>query len=115
MTPSVPGKAYFIAENHRHSTAPSGTLRCADGGNGTTFGCSDVRSTLPPFLRPRLPRPCPPARSDLPANAAAAPARPTCREPTGRCFDHYLSGRDRYNAAPNFIIAKTIGRPIRVN
>src|SRR5437763_10804480 len=73
MTPSVPGKAYFIAENQRHSAASSLPLNSywrgpealpisadlfrADlfrnaSGKGTTFVLSNSSSTFPPLVEP---------------------------------------------------------------
>src|SRR5947207_12236403 len=73
MTPSVPGKAYFIAENQRHSAASSLSLNSywpgpealpistdlfrADlfrnvSGKGTTFVLSNSSSTFPPLVEP---------------------------------------------------------------
>src|SRR5207244_10712742 len=76
MTPSVPGKAYFIAENQRHNAASSASVNSylpgpealpisADlllrniSGKGTTFVLSDSSSTAPPIVEPATPRECP--------------------------------------------------------
>src|SRR2546421_5996652 len=69
MTPSVPGKAYFIAENQRHNAASSASVNSylpgpealpisADlllrniSGKGMTFVLSDSSSTAPPLVEP---------------------------------------------------------------
>jgi hypothetical protein len=73
MTPSVPGKAYFIAENQRHNAASSASVNSylpgpealpisADlllrniSGKGMTFVLSDSSSTAPPLVEPATPR-----------------------------------------------------------
>src|SRR5438105_2687570 len=82
MTPSVPGKAYFIAENQRHSAASSLSVNSywlgpepppisadlfrADllrnvSGKGTTFVLSDSSSTFPPLVEPAMLREMPPS------------------------------------------------------
>src|ERR1043165_3147909 len=80
MTPSVPGKAYFIAENHRHSASSSrsvnsyragpetlpasaaGLLRTLSG-KATTFVLSNNSSTAPPLVAPAILRKRPPIPS----------------------------------------------------
>src|SRR3984893_5360008 len=69
MTPSVPGKAYFIAENQRHNAASSPSVNSYRpgpearpisvdlplrnvSGKGTTFVLSDSSSTSPPLVEP---------------------------------------------------------------
>src|SRR5215472_4998631 len=123
MTPSVPGKAYFIAENHRHSaanslsvnsylvgarsaagsgnggpprTASGGTPRTASG-KGTILVCSDTSSRSPPIIVPHI-------------QAVAVPNSPARTRPAllllpmphrgkrdKHAFAHYLSIKNRYS------------------
>src|SRR5712692_7292121 len=129
MTPSVPGKAYFIAENQRQSAASSSSVNSypvgehaasvADrmprtvSGKGTTFVCSD---TLSP--RPRI---RPHGRSHTPPNVGCASvdrhaATPVLeREPERRACADYLSIQDRYRTRAEFDSENTIRRRFRVN
>src|SRR5712671_5104138 len=94
MTPSVPGKAYFIAENQRHSAASSASVNSylpgpealpisADllrniSGKGTTFVLSDSSSTAPPLVEPAKPREMPPSSPSADAQKASHAAIRCC-------------------------------------
>jgi hypothetical protein len=74
MTPAVPGKAYFIAENQRHNALSSFSVNSYPpgfgdrdaltgnafdrtlSGNGTTFVVSHSSPTVPPLVDPAAPQ-----------------------------------------------------------